>query len=90
MDVREFDGIAREIFAPAYMAIAKRIIEKTGITEGVCLDVGAGGGYLGIAIACITSLDVFLLDNSRGMLDIALRNIIEGDLGKRVRILLRQ
>jgi ubiquinone/menaquinone biosynthesis C-methylase UbiE len=87
MNVPEFDGIAREAFAPAYIAIAEQIKEKTGITEGFCLDVGAGGGYLGIALARITELDVFLLDNSRDMLDIALRNIIADSLETRVRIL---
>lgn len=87
MDVPEFDRIAREVFPPVYIAIAEQIKEITGITEGVCLDIGAGGGYLGIALAPITDLVVILLDNSREMLDIALRNIITGGLEARVRIL---
>ncbi|MBA4390969.1 MAG: SAM-dependent methyltransferase [Syntrophus sp. (in: bacteria)] len=87
MNVPKYDRIAREIFAPAYVAIAEMIKEKTGVTEGVCLDVGTGGGYLGIALARITNLDVLLLDSSREMLHIALPNIIEGGLETRVRIL---
>jgi ubiquinone/menaquinone biosynthesis C-methylase UbiE len=87
MNVPEFDKIAREIFAPAYVAIAKQIKEKTDITEGVCLDAGAGGGYLGIALARITNLDVVLLDKSWEMLDIALHNIIESGLETRVSVL---
>ena len=87
MDVLEFDRVAREVFPPVYVAIAEQIKEITGITEGVCLDVGAGGGYLGIALAPITNLDIFLLDSSREMLDIALRNVIAGSLETRVRIL---
>jgi ubiquinone/menaquinone biosynthesis C-methylase UbiE len=87
MNVPKFDRIAREIFAPAYVAIAEQIKEKTGITKGICLDVGAGGGYLGIALAKITDLDVFLLDRSQEMLNIAGHNIIAGGLEARVDIL---
>ncbi len=50
MDVPEFDRIAREVFPPVSLLIAEQIKEITGITEGVCLDIGAGGGYLGIAL----------------------------------------
>ena len=84
MNVKEFDVIAREVFAPAYGAFARQIKEATGITEGSCLDVGAGGGQLGIALAGITDLDIRLLDQSREMLDVAERNIIAAGLGKKI------
>jgi ubiquinone/menaquinone biosynthesis C-methylase UbiE len=87
MDIQRFDKIARETFAPAHVSIAEQIKEKTGITKGVCLDVGSGGGYLSIALARITDLDIFLLDNSWEMFDIALQNIFASDLGTRMRIL---
>jgi ubiquinone/menaquinone biosynthesis C-methylase UbiE len=87
MNVTEFDRIAREIFPPVYVAIAQQIKERTEITEGICLDIGAGGGYLGLALAPITNFHVYLLDNSREMLDIATRNIIEAGLEARVGIL---
>jgi ubiquinone/menaquinone biosynthesis C-methylase UbiE len=86
MDVIKFDRIAREVFSPVYSVIAQQIKERTGISEGVCLDIGAGGGYLGIALAMITGLHVFLLDNSPEMLEIAQRNIIERDLETKVGI----
>lgn len=84
MNVTEFDKVAREIFAPVYVAIAEQIKERTGITDGICLDVGAGGGYLGLALAPITSLHILFLDNSRAMLDIAVRNAITAGLESRV------
>lgn len=87
MNVAQFDKIAREVFPPVYVAIAEQIKERTGITEGVCLDVGAGGGYLSIALAPITNLRIYLLDNSREMLDIAMRNIITDGLEARISIL---
>jgi hypothetical protein len=41
MNVAGFDKIAREVFAPVYIALATQIKEATGITKGVCLDVGS-------------------------------------------------
>jgi ubiquinone/menaquinone biosynthesis C-methylase UbiE len=87
MNVVEFDKVAREVFAPAYIAFAGQIKKATGITKGVCLDAGSGGGYLGIALANITDLDMILLDQSQEMQDIADRNILEAGLGKRLRTL---
>lgn len=85
MNVREFDRIAREIFAPVYASIAEQIKVKTGITEGMCLDLGTGGGYLGIALAKITNLNFYLLDCSREMVEIAQDNIIDAGFTGRLR-----
>jgi len=75
MDVSKFDKIAREVFAPAYPLIAAQVVERTGITEGVCLDIGCGGGYLGLALAQTTGLFVRFFDQSREMLEIVRCNI---------------
>lgn len=88
MNVAGFDKVAREVFAPVYIALARQIKEATGITKGHCLDVGSGGGYLGIALAKITDLDITLLDQSQEMQGIAWQNIIEANLEKRLRTLL--
>jgi hypothetical protein len=47
IDAQKFDRIARGVFAPVYPVIAGQIIARTGVTRGVCLDIGCGGGYLG-------------------------------------------
>jgi hypothetical protein len=47
-DALKFDRIARDVFAPVYPAIAEQIIVRTGVVRGVCLDIGCGGGYLGL------------------------------------------
>ncbi len=80
----EFDRIARDVFAPAYLSIADQIIDRTAVTHGMCLDIGTGGGYLGIALARITDLHFFLLDKSSEMLDIATANIRAEGLGNRI------
>ncbi len=84
MNVAEFDKIARDIFNPAYTALAEQIKSATGITQGVCLDAGSGGGYLSIALAKVTSLDIILLDQSEDMQKIADRNIVQAGLEKRL------
>ena len=85
MNVMEFDRVAREIFAPVYPVLAEQIKKETGITRGVCLDAGAGGGYLAIALAGITSLDIILLDQLEEVLAIADQNIAKAGLKKRLR-----
>lgn len=84
MNAPEFDRIAREIFGPVYISIAGQIKAKTCITKGACLDLGTGGGYLGIALARITDLDFYLLDSSREMVEIARCNIIDAGLTGRL------
>ncbi|WP_421909009.1 class I SAM-dependent methyltransferase [Methanolacinia petrolearia] len=54
--------VSRGLFAPAYPAIAGRIKEACGTTEGICIDAGAGSGMLGISLAKITGLEVILMD----------------------------
>ncbi len=84
MDVLEFDQVAREIFAPAYIAIAKQILDETGVAKGKALDLGAGGGYLSLALARITDLDIILLDQLPEMQEIAQKNIVDAGLEKRL------
>jgi len=75
MDAVAYDRIAREVVAPVYPVIAGQIRTRTGITQGVCLDIGTEGGYLGIALAGITDLKFYLMDASSEMLDIAWMNV---------------
>ncbi|MGI9862495.1 class I SAM-dependent methyltransferase [Moorella naiadis] len=87
INIEEFDQVAREVFAPIYPVIAEQIKQKTGITRGTCLDAGCGGGYLGIALAGITELFIYLFDKSPEMLEIAARNIAAHGLQQRARTL---
>lgn len=67
----EFDEIAQKVFLPIYPLIANQIKKETKIEDGVCLDIGCGGGHLGFALMKITNLDVIFLDNNTDALDIA-------------------
>ncbi len=58
----EFDYIAQNIFFPIYAVIADDIIDKTGITSGKMLDIGCGGGHLGLTMLQKTNLTATLID----------------------------
>ena len=49
----EFDEIAERIFAPIYPVLAAQIMAETGIKRGNCLDIGCGGGLLGLHVALL-------------------------------------
>jgi SAM-dependent methyltransferase len=72
---REFDRIATEIFAPIYPVIARRILELAGIYRGRCLDLGCGGGHLGLAAAEWFEGEIILLDSNPCALELAEKRI---------------
>lgn len=75
IDAEKFNYIARTVFAPVYPVLAHQMFERTGLTDGVCLDIGSGGGCLGLAIARNSGFKVYLLDESADMCEIATGNI---------------
>lgn len=88
IDADAYDAIATGAFAPLYPYYAGRIVETTKIRSGCCLDAGCGGGYLGLALAEITSLDFCFLDESQEMLRLAKNNILARGMSGRARTIL--
>ena len=84
----EFDRMAREVFAPVYPVLAEQIINRTGISQGCSLDIGCGGGYLGLALARISELETILFDESQDMLNLAQGYISQSGLESRAKTLL--
>ncbi len=60
--------------APVYPLIAQQIVDDYGITEGICLDIGTGPGYVGIELAKITGLEMYFIDDKQEALDKAEKN----------------
>jgi SAM-dependent methyltransferase len=87
-NVSRYDETARGVNAPMYEYYAQKIKEKTGVTRGTCVDVGSGGGYLGLALARITDLDFIFLDISADALEMAKAHIAEDGLQNRGKTLL--
>jgi SAM-dependent methyltransferase len=85
--VSRYDETARGVNAPIYIYYAEQIKEKTAINKGVCVDVGSGGGYLGLALAKISDLDFIFLDISPQALEKAKEHIVEDGLQPRARTL---
>jgi ubiquinone/menaquinone biosynthesis C-methylase UbiE len=74
-DARQYDTFANMDFARIYPVIANQILDRTGITEGTCLDIGSGPGSLALALATLSELKVTALDSSPEMYELAQKNI---------------
>ncbi|MBM9615530.1 class I SAM-dependent methyltransferase [Desulfobulbus rhabdoformis] len=81
-----YNEVALGVHAPIYSYYARRIVEETSITTGHCLDIGCGGGYLGLALAQITALDFVFCDQSGEMLACAQENIAHFHCATRAKI----
>lgn len=81
---RDYADIACNIFAPIFPVIAGQIIERCGIRDGICIDVGAGPAHLAIALARITGLRLYAMDFSWHIGRIAEQNIADQGMGDRV------
>jgi ubiquinone/menaquinone biosynthesis C-methylase UbiE len=71
MDAKSYEAIATGPFAPLYPFYAEWILAQAGPSAGRCLDVGCGGGHLGLAVAERSGMDLYLLDQSAEMIAIA-------------------
>jgi len=81
-EAEAFVEITRTIFAPIYPTIAEQIVERCGITRGVCIDLGSGPADLAVAFAKHTGMKVYALDHSPHMNRVARQNIAErGETG---------
>ena len=61
----EFDDIAENIFLPIYEVIATDLLEETGVVSGQMLDIGCGGGHLGLAVMVQSKLQCTFMDINR-------------------------
>ncbi|GFE60681.1 class I SAM-dependent methyltransferase [Geobacter sp. AOG2] len=85
-DVPAYNRVALSANVSIYAFYATRILERTGISMGKCLDVGCGGGYLGLALSRLSNFDFVFLDQSPAMLRCAETNIRAEGLAARSRI----
>ena len=82
----EYDEIANGVFIELFPIVARRILDETRFGGGSCLDLGAGGGHLGIALAkACRDLSVTLADLSPDAVGIAERRVAEQGLEDRVK-----
>lgn len=79
--------IAKTLFAPIYPVIAQDVIDRFGITQGTCLEIGSGPASLAIALAARSGLSIICLDYSDEMHEAAARNIAETGFSDRIHLL---
>ncbi|PKM78254.1 MAG: SAM-dependent methyltransferase [Firmicutes bacterium HGW-Firmicutes-15] len=79
----DFDKIANEIFFPIYEVIAKNALKMSGQKSGACLDVGCGGGHLGLSVARASDMHITLMDIKEDSLKIADKRIKDWGLEDR-------
>ncbi|HID06304.1 MAG TPA: class I SAM-dependent methyltransferase, partial [Armatimonadetes bacterium] len=75
---------ALTLFKPVYPALAKQIVQDTGITRGICIELGCGAGSLAIELAKLTQLKIYALDIDPQAVRIAQEQIVKNRLGERV------
>lgn len=71
--------------APSYPLIAKQITDRFKIKEGIAIDVGAGPASLSIAMAKKTQLEIYAMDISPEMLQIARESVEKEGLRNRIK-----
>lgn len=81
----DFNKFSKEIVYPVFPLLAKEFLQRSGIEEGACIDIGTGPGYLGLFLAKESKLKVYLLDKDLEMLEVAKDNISSMNLGDRVK-----
>ena len=79
-----YDRFALEFFAPLYPYVADQAIRRTGVRSGALLDIGCGGGHLGLVVMEKGSFDGTFLDVDAESLKLAERRLMERNLPGRV------
>jgi SAM-dependent methyltransferase len=80
-----YNDLVQTVFFPSYPVIAHQILKRADIDTGWCLDAGCGPGNLAIALATLSDLMVFAMDNSRTMCRVAEKNVQKYRLDLRVK-----
>jgi len=83
-DKKAFIESVKNIIYPVFPLLSDLFLQKSCTTKGVCLDIGTGNGYLGLALAEKSDLLVRLVDVDPEMLEFANENIKERQLTDRV------
>lgn len=85
MDAQKYnDKIMNGAFKKIYPEIARQIIDRTQITDGLCLDLGGGPGMLGVWLAKLTNLKVIVYDLMSECVGLVEANALLNDVSEKV------
>ncbi|HIE27031.1 TPA: class I SAM-dependent methyltransferase [Candidatus Poribacteria bacterium] len=77
----------REIWQEIYPLLAQQIVDDYKIKEGRCVEIGSGGGKLGLELAKRTVLQIYMVDINGDVLKKALANACEARLSSRISLI---
>ena len=84
---QKMNETAKTVFAPVYPVIAQNALSVTGISQGVCIDLGSGPGMLAIAMArAAPEMKIVSFDFSGDARELARENINEHGFMDRIEI----
>lgn len=89
MNILEYDRMADTVFSPIYDVIAEHIVQKAGISEGVLVDIGCGGGHLGLTLLQKTSIRGYLVDVDEHAVEIAGKRATQWNLSDRAKTMVQ-
>jgi ubiquinone/menaquinone biosynthesis C-methylase UbiE len=79
-------GIKRQLPCSSYWSTAQEIIRKTEVYHGDCLEISSGNGFAGIAMAQITSMNIYLMESSEHTLNHVASNLKKNGLANQIRL----
>lgn len=79
----KMEQTAKGPFAAVYPAVAQQICAEEAGKQGVCLDIGSGGGQLGIEIGKISDFRIVAFDKNPYALEYAKNNAEEEEIQSR-------
>jgi len=81
-----YADVVQTMFAPLYPVLARVLIERFGITSGICIDIGSGTAALAMELAGNSNLTVYAVDHADEIQNIAERKVVEAGMEHRVKI----
>jgi ubiquinone/menaquinone biosynthesis C-methylase UbiE len=78
-----YDLIAREVFLPLFPLIARKALNIYGRNDGVCLDIGSGGGLFGYNVALQSAMSISFLDIEAEAIELCMKRGREWGLSSR-------
>ena len=85
-EAARFARFAGEAFKDVYPSLADQIMNDYSISEGICLDIGCGPGYLTIEIAKRSNLKMIGIDIDPEAVRIARNNVKRENITDRITI----
>ena len=76
-----------EIWRKIYPLLAQQIIEDYKIKKGICVEIGSGDGKLGLELAKLTELHVYMVDINGDVLKKARANACDALLSDRISLI---